>query len=121
MNQKQILKNWLKEDCENGKCVMSHVIDLYSFVEDFFLKNDIKFQLSFEISLIKFAWFMFVHSNRIEFSNTANHFNNTEHDDLIQELYFIFKQRCEESAYPFLVHQNPNTGFEFRELMKELI
>ena len=100
---------------------MNLVLDLYSFVEDFFKQNDIVFKLPYEVCLIKFSWYMYVHSNQIKFSNSANHFNNTEHDDLIQDLYFEFKKLCEESAYPFLVHQNSNTGFEFFELMKELI
>ena len=118
---KENFKNWLKEDCEPGKCVMNHVLHLYAFIEDFLLKNDINFKLSYEVSLIKFSWFMYVHSNRIKYSNNANHFNNTENDELIQELYFLFKQLCQASAYPFLVHDNPNTGFEFTELIKELI
>ena len=121
MNQKEEFKKWLQLDSGDGKYVMEKLLDFYAITEDFFKREGINFKLSYEVSLIKFSWFFFIHSNSKTYKNPANHQNNTENDMLIEELYNEILDICSSAAFPFLYLQNNDTKFEFFEMIKELI
>ena len=121
MDQKEDFKKWLKLDSGDGKCVMDKLLYFYGFIEDYFKSEQIEFKIGYETALIKFCWFCYVHSNNKTYKNPANHQNNTEHDELIEQLYVEFYDMCKSAAFPFLYHSKNDMHFEFNQMIKELI
>jgi hypothetical protein len=121
MEHKKEFKLWLQEDTGDGKPVMEKVVFFLETIQNNLLSTGIVFQVSFEIALIKFAWFIFIHSTNKTFENKVKHINNTENDNIIEKLYTDIQDKCDSAAYPFLYLKNINTQFEFFELIKEFI
>lgn len=121
MEHKKQFKQWLQQDAGDGNPVMEKVVFFLEIIQEYLAGQGLEFKLSFEIALIKFSWFMFIHSTNKTFRNKAKHINNTENDEVIQELYTIIQEYCSSSAYPFLYLKNNETNYEFLELIKEFI
>ncbi len=121
MTSKQDFKNWLKLDSGDGDCVMEKLLHFYGFVEDYFKSEQIEIKIPYDIALIKFCWFFFINSNNKTYKNPANHMNNTEHDEIIENVYIELYDMCKSAAFPFLYHSNKDMHFEFNQMIKELI
>ena len=85
------------------------------------LSNGLVFQVSSEIALIKFAWYMFIHSTNKTFKNKVKHINNIGNDDIIEEIYMIIEDKCNSAAYPFLYLKNNETKFEIDSFKKKCL
>lgn len=121
MEHKKEFKKWLQEDAGDGKPIMEKIVFFLETIQGHLLSNRLVFQVSFEIALIKFSWYMFIHSTNKTFKNKVKHVNNTENDDIIEDIYVEIQDKCDSAAYPFLYLKNNETKFEFFELIKEFI